>query len=266
MNYKTENANGRDKDKLELLEHLDYCREFVESLDERERTMYQKAYLHYVTALGELKQRILERWVQEKGRDFIDGLYMFSNFLAYEFGKKQDKAKIAVAIKTAYEFSAILDEIEQADTSQPDEQTADTSQPDGQQTAPMAGDEPKAEKGAKASITDGNAQLLADLFKPSFKGLGRNENYFETHFLPQLKTICYTAKNWARLAFLVYNSKQIHPTKNFKAFTDFSRCFSELLGLPDNVARKMAGYKPKDLKGDDAHQVQSLFYYFEMPQ
>ena len=128
-------------------------------------------------------------------------------------------------------------------------------------------EQPKAEKGAKASITDENAQSLADLFKPSFKGMGRNENYFDGYFLPQLKTSCYTAKDWARLAYLVYNSKQINPNKKPQAFTDFSRDFAELLGLPDNVKRTMAGYKSRDLKGDTAKKIKSLFYYLEeMPQ
>lgn len=240
--------NERELSQDELNELLKYGL-FVNTLDDQRKKEYKETLVYCVQLKD--KATFLDSLADDKGVEFLDDLlsYAWGNFVKCCLWNGGDDEQANMFLTLAGEIEAALDRISEATPTAAVEQSA-------------AVQEAKPTKGAKANITQDNAQLLKDYFLPQFKGIGNNNsNRFEGEFLPMLKTISYNAKDWARLAYIVFNSDKVNRNKKPASFADFRKHFVELLGLPDDVAQKMAGYKPNDLDDDKAKQIKNLFYY-----
>ena len=90
---------------------------------------------------------------------------------------------------------------------------------------------------------------LKEYFTLIFKGGGNSStkvDYFTEYLLPDLK-IERNAKDFARIALLIYDSKALLPAKRPNTFDGWYRTFCELVGCEYN-----ANYKPSKLEIDDA--------------
>lgn len=89
---------------------------------------------------------------------------------------------------------------------------------------------------------------LRDYFTPAFKGGGNSHqriDFFTEYLLPDLK-VDRNAKEFARIALMIYNSNVLLRAKRPNTFDGWYRIFCNLIGCEYN-----AGYKPSKLAADD---------------
>jgi hypothetical protein len=118
---------------------------------------------------------------------------------------------------------------------------------------PEAAEEAKANKvNADKSQRIINAENLKDYFKPTFRGMGNgNINYFDA-MIEELKTD-RSAKEFAQIAYMIYNSSQLNHRKP-NTFATWYRIFCENIGI------KRGKYKPNNLK-NPGEAINKLFNY-----